>query len=181
MDSKGINQNFFTGGITPGQFKPLEQKTSAGKPQEIVTDWQLPQDQTDITSGAPAKKEKPAEKTVKPEAKPVTEDKPGINHQKMMVVDGQILQADQIKPLIGTSNMSAPSALFIEEPMNLPHPGGEEFVVPWQLPSPDGLKEVGPTRLTAGKDTAFFATGLNSIGSIARDGIFNLDGEKLNP
>jgi hypothetical protein len=161
------------------KFEKWQFGMKPAKPQEeFVTDWQMPADQSSVT--IPVETKKPSKQ--KEAAPEVQKEQPStVKHEKMLILDDGIGN----KVIKGSSNFSdVPSTLFIEQPMEFPPPGTKEMTtIPWEFPAPDPLQEIGPITVkefpTAGPDTEFYGTGLNSIAGVAKDGLFGIDGNKI--
>jgi hypothetical protein len=177
MDNMRINTGQYIGSITPKQTDAIKQPK-----QDFVTEWQQPVGDTvniDIPVEMPAlkqKKELPPPPVVK---EIVHKDKPAVpsvplnlfmEDPMQLISDG--LTHGAVSGLKGgyqqLSGTSMAGGYDTKQASDL------EFA---KLLGPFGVGEI-INRETAPPGTEFFATGLNSIGSL-KDGLFNVDGEKL--
>ncbi|MDQ7823114.1 MAG: hypothetical protein RDV48_10005 [Candidatus Eremiobacteraeota bacterium] len=173
-DMISFNPNMNVSPLTPRQM-PLQQKSS----ENFVTEWQQPLgDQLEVNFKTPPEiklPSKPAEKKAEPE-------KPS----EQFVTDWQMPAAKKGPDMVSADtltgigqagkeqNGNTTGRIFIDDTPPL-----QGLDLPWEFPAPAPLKDIGQITLTAGPGTAFFNTGLNSISSSLKDGIYFLDGEKF--
>jgi hypothetical protein len=176
MDSNIIGgQNTYIGGL--GYGKQADQKAPVKPQEEFVTDWQQPAgDLNDVKiplekaprETAPAK---PKEEIVTDWQMPVGEKTP----EKPASTESRV-------PTTLTMDMGDTGQLADFISWGIQHP--EQVGINSKPPEPLNLS--GPidiigfdTGHMADSSTAFFKIGMNTINSIARDGIFTVDGEQL--
>lgn len=190
MDSNIIGQGFNNLHIDPFGREKLQKQQPVKPQEEFVTDWQLPIDKSNVTTPRQEKPKKHETKTTEDltsKGTVINEGEAKIQEGGSILVqspliEGTVLFNDPLGNKISRGDggqSDVPFRLFIEEPIQLPPPVDKIFVTDWQLPPPDGVKDIGKVKL-AGPNTQFFTTGVNSVRSVV-DGIFNVNGEMYCP
>jgi hypothetical protein len=157
MDSNIIGgQNTYIGGI--GYGVQADKKATVKPQEEYVTEWQQPTgDLYDVK---------------------IPLEKAPVKAKEEIVTDGQM-------PAV-TKTPEKPAATESRVPTTLTMDMGDadaclmtSVEVAYELKNSDGSTTTVIESQLADPSTAFYKIGMNTISSVARDGIFNVDGESL--